>query len=107
MQYVEKLPAPTKGEMRRNSNQELLSSNKKKNSFSFFNLVTSKSYIPVSNCIFEHILTNVSLSPLEKLYYFFVDSLATINANSGKKEQLPYLAKDGPQNLGVLEPKYF
>ena len=85
MQYVEKLPAPTKGETRRNSNQELLSSNKKKNLFSFFNLVTSKSYIPVSNCIFEHILTNVSLSPLEKLYYFFVDSLATINANSGKK----------------------
>lgn len=85
MQYVEKLSAPTKGETRRNLNQELLSSNKKINFFSFFNLVTSKSYVPVSNCIFEHILTNVSLSPLEKLYYFFVDSLATINANSGKK----------------------
>lgn len=35
MQYVEKLPAPTKGEMRRNSNQELLSSNKKKIHFHF------------------------------------------------------------------------
>ncbi|MBN8523605.1 MAG: hypothetical protein J0M23_07130 [Rickettsiales bacterium] len=70
MQYVEKLSDPTKGETRRNLNQELLSSNKKINFFSFFNLVTSKSYVPVSNCIFEHILTNVSLSPLEKLYYF-------------------------------------
>ena len=33
MQYVEKLPDPTKGETRRNLNQELLSSNKKINFF--------------------------------------------------------------------------
>jgi len=91
MQYVEKLPDPLREKHVGIQTKNLLSSNKKKNFFSFFNLVTSKSYVPVSNCIFEHILTNVSLSPLEELYYFFVDSLATINANSGKKEQLPYL----------------
>ena len=85
MQYIEKLPDFVTVETGRNSNQELLSYSNKKNLFSFFDLVTSKSYIPIINCIFEHILTSVSLSASEKLYYFLVDSLATINVNSGKK----------------------
>lgn len=85
MQYIEKLPDLVTAETCRNSNQELLSSSNKKKLFSFFDLVTSKSYIPIINCIFEHILTSVSLSASEKLYYFLVDSLATININSGKK----------------------
>ena len=85
MQYIEKLPDFVTVETGRNSNQELLSYSNKKNLFSFFDLVTSKSYIPIINCIFEHILTSISLSASEKLYYFLVDSLATINFNSGKK----------------------
>ena len=62
MQYIKKLPDLVTAETCRNSNQELLSSSKKKKLFSFFDLVTTKSYIPIINCIFEHILTSVSLS---------------------------------------------
>ncbi len=107
MQYVEKLPNLVTVEACRNSNQELLSYSNKENLLSFFSLVKSKSYIPVINCIFEHILTTGSLSASEKLYYFLVDSLATINANSGKKRSATLPSQKWAIKLGCSRAQIF
>ncbi|MEI6187526.1 MAG: DnaA N-terminal domain-containing protein [Alphaproteobacteria bacterium] len=63
--------------------------NNQRSSFSRFSeLFTSKSYIPIAGCVFEHILDTSDLSSLEKLFYITADSLSLINSNSGKQRSV-------------------
>jgi len=51
----------------------------------FTNLINNKSYIPLPSCLFNHIITSANLSSLEKLYYIFAESLASVSAAAGKQ----------------------
>ena len=54
----------------------------------FLSLTKNKSYIAISGCVLEHIITNKELSNNEKLYYILADSLALINRNYGKNRSI-------------------
>ncbi len=54
----------------------------------FPSLIKNKSYIAISGCVLDHIITNQELSNNEKLYYIVADSLAMINANSGNQRSI-------------------
>ena len=49
----------------------------------FSSLTETKSYVPISTCVLEHIITTNNLTSNEKLYYLLADSLALINKNEG------------------------
>ena len=46
-------------------------------------ITKTKSYVPISSCVLEHILTTTNLTNYEKLYYILANSLAVINKNQG------------------------
>jgi len=60
----------------------------------FPSLIQNKSYIAISGSVLDSIITNRELSNNEKLYYIVADSLALINANSGKHRSIA-LSGDG------------
>lgn len=53
----------------------------------FLSLVEDKTYVPISGCVLEHVLTNSDLSYLEKLFYIKADALSLINAKEGGRER--------------------
>ncbi len=57
-------------------------------------LIKNKSYIAMNGCVLDSIITNREFSNNEKLYYILADSLALINANSGKERSIA-LSSDG------------
>ena len=71
---------------------ETLATQNLKNKFSF--LVKKQSYIPISGCVFEHILTTTALSNHEKLYYLLADSLALINHNKDNHRSFALPSED-------------
>lgn len=56
-------------------------------------LITTKSYLPLAGCLLEHLLTDHSLSNLEKLFYLLVDGLAHINLQHRGQRSIALPAK--------------
>ena len=54
----------------------------------FLSLVEDKTYVPISGCVLEHVLTNSDLSYLEKLFYIKADALSLINAKEGGRQRV-------------------
>lgn len=76
-------------------------------SCSLINLLETKSYIPFSSCVLEHILTLTTLSPLEKLYYLLADSLALINKSQGGHRSIALSSEAWGLRLNCSRSKIF
>ena len=66
----------------------------------FTYLTDTKSYVSISSCVLEHILTTTNLTHFEKLYYILVDSLAVINKNQGGNRSCALPSEDWSNRLG-------
>ena len=53
----------------------------------FFTLLETKSYIPIPNCVYEHIKTTTELTHNEKLFYILADSLACIKSQNARQQR--------------------
>ncbi len=73
----------------------------------FTSLTETKSYIPLSSCVLEHILTTTNLSCYEKLYYILADSLAVINKNQGGSRSYTLPSEDWAERLGCSRSLVF
>ncbi len=70
-------------------------------------ITETKSYLPISSCILEHILTTTNLTNFEKLYYIFADSLAVINKNQGGSRSCALPSEDWAERLGCSRSLVF
>ena len=101
------------------NSQNLLSSNQllyKLKDYSYYHqkfdrtldLITdTKSYVPLSSCVLEHILATTNLTNFEKLYYILADSLAVINKNQGGSRSCALPSEDWADRLGCSRSLVF
>jgi flavodoxin len=101
------------------NSQNLLSSNQllyKLKDYSYYHqkfdrtlhLITdTKSYVPISSCVLEHILTTTNLTCYEKLYYILADGLAVINKNQGGSRSCALPSEDWAERLGCSRSLVF
>lgn len=76
--------------------------------FTEFNSIhQTKSYVPIIGHLLEHIITCDNLSSLEKLYYIKAESLASINAASGKQRAVALSSNKWAAKLGCSKSKIF
>ena len=73
----------------------------------FSYLSETKSYVPITSCVLEHILTTTNLTNHEKLYYLLADSLALINSNSGKHRAVALPSEKWATRLGCCRSQIF
>jgi len=76
-------------------------------SSTFISLTNTKSYVPISSCIIEHILTTTNLTNFEKLYYILANSLAVINKNQGGSRSCALPSEDWAERLGCSRSLVF
>jgi len=79
----------------------------KPNLNTFTYLTKTKSYVPVSSCILEHILTTTNLTTCEKLYYILANSLAVINKNQSSIRSCALPSEDWAERLGCSRSLVF
>jgi hypothetical protein len=90
-----------------------LPTNNSVNTYSLFNLNNfsnsskTKSYIPITGCIINHILQNQDLSNLEKIYYLLADSLALINFHCNKQRAIALAADSWAKKLNCSRSQIF
>ena len=73
----------------------------------FQSLTETKSYIPITGCLLEHIITTPSLTNCEKLYYLLADSLALISKNKGYSRYCALPSEDWADRLGCSRSLVF
>jgi hypothetical protein len=73
----------------------------------FFSELKDKSYVPLNGCVFDHILYNPLLKPLEKLYYLLADSLCIINANYGNDRNVALASEQWALKLNCSRSQIF
>lgn len=73
----------------------------------FIALTDTKSYTPITYCIFEHILTTTNLTTCEKLYYILTNSLAVINKNQGGSRSCALPSEDWAKRLNCSRSLVF
>ena len=93
----------TQGFVTHNSNLCTNSSEKQ-----FEELNKTKSYIPYSGCVLEHILHSLDLTNNEKLFYLISDSLSLINGkNATKKRSVALPATKWAEKLNCSKNEIF
>ena len=73
----------------------------------FQSLTETKSYIPITGCLLEHIITTTNLTNYEKLYYLLADSLALISKNKGYSRYCALPSEDWADRLGCSRSLVF
>ena len=73
----------------------------------FQSLTETKSYIPITGCVLEHILTTTNLTNREKLYYLLADSLALISKNQGHHRSCALPCEDWAESIGCSRSSVF
>ena len=73
----------------------------------FYSLTETKSYTPITGCVFEHIITITSLTNCEKLYYLLADSLSLISKNRGESRYCALPSEDWAERLGCSRSLVF
>ncbi|WPY01616.1 hypothetical protein Trichorick_01530 (plasmid) [Candidatus Trichorickettsia mobilis] len=77
------------------------------NHTTFSSLTETKSYTPITGCVFEHILTTTNLTNHEKLYYLLADSLSLISKNKGESRYCALPSEDWAERLGCSRSLVF
>lgn len=72
-----------------------------------FHYNETKSYVTLSTCVLEHILTTTHLCDLEKLFYILSDSLSLINYNKGKQRSVTISAIQWAEKLDCSVAEIF
>ena len=72
-----------------------------------YTLTENKAYIPISECVLEHITTTTNLSNLGKLFYLLAYSLELTRNGLGKKKAIALSADDWAKRLGCSRSKVF
>ena len=67
----------------------------------------SQSYIPITGCVLSHILSSLTLSSLEKMYYILADSLSYINSSKGRNRSVSLPAKSWAERLACSKSEIF
>ena len=70
-------------------------------------ITKTKSYVPISSCVLEHILTTTNLTTCEKLYYILANSLAVINKNQGGSRSCALPSEDWAERLNCSRSLVF
>ncbi|WPY01655.1 hypothetical protein Trichorick_01573 (plasmid) [Candidatus Trichorickettsia mobilis] len=73
----------------------------------FQSLTETKSYIPITGCVLEHILTTTNLTNHEKLYYLLADSLALVSKNKNHHRSCALPSEDWSDRLGCSRSLVF
>ena len=73
----------------------------------FQSLTETKSYIPITGCVLEHILTTTNLTNHEKLYYLLADGLALISKNKSHHRSCALPSEDWSDRLGCSRSLVF
>ena len=73
----------------------------------FSSLTETKSYTPITGCVFEHIITTTNLTNYEKLYYLLADNLALISKNKGYGRSCVLPSEDWAEYLGCSRSLVF
>jgi len=79
----------------------------KSNLCTFLSFTKTKSYIPITGCVLEHILITTRLTNCEKLYYLLADSLALIGKNDGHYRSCALPSEDWADRLGCSRSLVF
>jgi hypothetical protein len=67
----------------------------------------SQSYIPITGCVLSHILSSLTLSSLEKMYYILADSISYINSSKGRNRSVSLPAKSWSERLACSKSEVF
>ena len=67
----------------------------------------SQSYIPITGCVLSHILSSLTLSSLEKMYYILADSLSYINSSKGRNRSVSLPATNWAARLSYSKSEIF
>ena len=71
-------------------------------------LTKLKTYISITSCVLEHILTTIELNSHEKLYYLLADSLACINGkNTTQQRSVALSSSSWAKKLGCSKSEIF
>jgi len=73
----------------------------------FVSLTETKSYIPITCCILEHILTSTNLTYCEKSFYLLADSLALICKNKNGYRSCALPSEEWAKRLGCSRSLIF
>ena len=67
----------------------------------------STSYVTLSGCVLDHIVTTSALSSVEKLYYILVNSLSIINSQNNKQRSIALSAESWAKRLNCSKSQVF
>lgn len=73
----------------------------------FHDTTKNQSYIPITGCILSHILSSLTLSSLEKMYYILADSISYINSSKGRNRSIALPAKSWSSRLSCSKSEVF